>query len=337
MTATGTLGDHRGWYALLGVEPSADEHEIRRAYKAAARRWHPDVNPSPDAAEVMRELNEAVRVLTDPWLRSGYDATVPPVDHGISFAPAVADLGEIVQGRPASVTVRVDCVVPTDDLHVDRLSGPWWTATASVPTTGDALLEFEITVDTSEVGSFADCITLTAGGTPHELRLAMTVTAPGLVTRVMRGVTGTATGTAVGSRRLAGRAARGVRHADRRWETLPALYSRGGLLLCLLWGLVPQLVTHTYGILPRIVGMEETRLFLITSRLAPVMTWIAVGLFAVTLGARRAGSVLRTLSILVATTGWVVGFLCALWLLALAVYIAAVILAIVTVFAVLAS
>jgi hypothetical protein len=47
-------------YAVLGVDPNADIEAIRGAYKALARKWHPDTNKSTKAPEMMRKLNEAM-------------------------------------------------------------------------------------------------------------------------------------------------------------------------------------------------------------------------------------------------------------------------------------
>lgn len=62
------------YYAILGVGRHSDEDTIRKAYRLLAKRYHPDRNPNdPDAAERIRVINEAYRVLSDPELRSKYD------------------------------------------------------------------------------------------------------------------------------------------------------------------------------------------------------------------------------------------------------------------------
>lgn len=60
-------------YEILGVDRSADEEEIKRAFRKKARVLHPDVNKAPDAEDRFKELNEAYDVLSDPRKRQQYD------------------------------------------------------------------------------------------------------------------------------------------------------------------------------------------------------------------------------------------------------------------------
>ncbi|MBF0407030.1 MAG: molecular chaperone DnaJ [Candidatus Riflebacteria bacterium] len=62
------------YYEILGVQKNADENEIKKAYRALAKKFHPDLNPNnPDATEKFKEINEACQVLLDPKKRSIYD------------------------------------------------------------------------------------------------------------------------------------------------------------------------------------------------------------------------------------------------------------------------
>jgi len=65
--------DFKDYYASLGVDRSADEKQIRRAYRKLARRYHPDVSKEPEAESRFREINEAYEVLKDPDKRAKYD------------------------------------------------------------------------------------------------------------------------------------------------------------------------------------------------------------------------------------------------------------------------
>ncbi|MBR0565632.1 J domain-containing protein [Azoarcus sp. L1K30] len=60
-------------YDTLGVSPTATVDVIKTAYRKAARLYHPDKNPSPDAAARFREIQAAYELLSDETRRRDYD------------------------------------------------------------------------------------------------------------------------------------------------------------------------------------------------------------------------------------------------------------------------
>ena len=67
------MAPKRDYYEVLGVGPSANRQEIRRAYRKKAFDNHPDWNKSPGAEDRLKEINEAYEVLSDDGKRAQYD------------------------------------------------------------------------------------------------------------------------------------------------------------------------------------------------------------------------------------------------------------------------
>lgn len=63
----------RDYYDILGVSKDASKQEVRKAYRALAREYHPDVNKADDAQEKFIEAKEAYEVLSDEQKRAQYD------------------------------------------------------------------------------------------------------------------------------------------------------------------------------------------------------------------------------------------------------------------------
>eukprot|EP00056_Hartaetosiga_gracilis_P007648 m.110798 g.110798 ORF g.110798 m.110798 type:complete len:207 (-) comp12758_c2_seq1:717-1337(-) len=63
-------------YEVLGVPTTADDKQIKKAYKKIALKNHPDKNSSPEAEGIFRRAVEAQTVLLDPKARGAYDAVL---------------------------------------------------------------------------------------------------------------------------------------------------------------------------------------------------------------------------------------------------------------------
>src|SRR5690349_16063512 len=103
------------YYAILGLKPGAKLEEIKKRYRELARRYHPDVNPSPEAAQKIKAINEAYHVLGDADRRATYDAeillrqrSVPPATTRPASPPANAPHSTPPQPRPAPSSGKVE-------------------------------------------------------------------------------------------------------------------------------------------------------------------------------------------------------------------------------------
>ena len=68
------MADKRDYYEVLGVDKSADDATLKKAYRKLAKKYHPDVNPGDKEAEAkFKEATEAYTILSDPEKRKQYD------------------------------------------------------------------------------------------------------------------------------------------------------------------------------------------------------------------------------------------------------------------------
>ncbi|MFZ5987114.1 MAG: molecular chaperone DnaJ [Bacillota bacterium] len=68
------MASKRDYYEVLGVDKSASDADIKKAYRKLAKQYHPDVNPGDKEAEAkFKEANEAYEVLSDSQKRAQYD------------------------------------------------------------------------------------------------------------------------------------------------------------------------------------------------------------------------------------------------------------------------
>lgn len=88
------------YYKVLGLDKSASQDDIKKAYRKLARKFHPDMNPNDeDAKKKFQEINEANEVLTDPEKRKKYDQYGENWKHGEEYERAQQQYRQ--QGRAA--------------------------------------------------------------------------------------------------------------------------------------------------------------------------------------------------------------------------------------------
>ncbi|MBL1407907.1 DnaJ C-terminal domain-containing protein [Sphingobacterium faecale] len=74
------------YYSTLGLDKTASQEDIKKAYRKLARKYHPDLNPDDETAKKkFQELNEANEVLTDPEKRRKYDQYGENWKHGEEY------------------------------------------------------------------------------------------------------------------------------------------------------------------------------------------------------------------------------------------------------------
>jgi curved DNA-binding protein CbpA len=109
-------------YLVLQVDPTADAVVVTAAYRALARRYHPD-GSMPDPVR-MASLNRAYAMLRDPTARRGYDATrVTTMRVAVPMDAGTGTPAEMTHGRTPPAPSQVDRSSPRTTLDFGRYAG----------------------------------------------------------------------------------------------------------------------------------------------------------------------------------------------------------------------
>jgi len=101
-------------YRVLQVDPTADQEVVQAAYRALARRFHPDVAPDRETAQRMAAINAAFDLIRDAERRAAYDR-----EHGHARVSAGGPSDGRPQGPPPA----------QPPAAAGAASGPTWTST----------------------------------------------------------------------------------------------------------------------------------------------------------------------------------------------------------------
>lgn len=82
-------------YSVLGLTPDASDEEVKRAYRALAKKYHPDMNPGDQhAAEMMNRINAAYDQIKNPQPQHKYSSS-----EAIRQTPLRAGTGRAIRAR----------------------------------------------------------------------------------------------------------------------------------------------------------------------------------------------------------------------------------------------
>ncbi len=117
------MPDKTDFYRRLNIDTGASEKAIKKAYRMAVRKAHPDINKNPGATQMFLDIQEAYQVLSDPARKDSYDKgrdpgeVIPHIHTNIEYSqPALLSLDE-----PQVIYTLVDIVATDEEQPTSNL------------------------------------------------------------------------------------------------------------------------------------------------------------------------------------------------------------------------
>ncbi len=110
--------DTNDHYSVLGLAQTATQADIRARFRELARKNHPDIDPSPEALERFKRINEANRVLSDANRRKTYDAEQTLARLRSQPAKAPSSSGSRATRAPSAAAPPAGAPAPSDAASI---------------------------------------------------------------------------------------------------------------------------------------------------------------------------------------------------------------------------
>ena len=149
-------------YDLLDVDATATIDEIKRGYCTQVRKWHTDVNDSPEAAARTYAINDAFARLSDPVFRAQYDQRARSHAVTLTLSRSNVDFGSHFTDGFTPQHFELHSNGSVDAVDVSASCGTWWTADIEFCENQGHLLNVTVVAHPSMPGDYTDTITFSA-------------------------------------------------------------------------------------------------------------------------------------------------------------------------------